>query len=351
VFLVPSYREEARIVRQTLLSAALQEHPDRRVVLLIDDPFRFDDPDALAALVAVRNLATSLDMQMTGAAAPFQAAREAFLRRCAEGPLTAREEAAIVAALYRQAADWLEAEAALWECADHTDRFFVDAVLRAPAKAHRDRAESWLARAQAGEPVDRPALQHEHSRLAALFAVSLTSFERKRFANLSHEPNKAMNLNTYIALLGKRYDEREHADGIHLIEATGAAAMLEVPQASYLITLDADSLLMPGYALPSGRRHGGARQRAHRRRPDAVQRRPRPGAGARADGRRDDRHPVPDPSGLHPAPRDVLGRRQRAAAPRRAARHRPSSPTRTASRCAATSRTAPSSRTPSRPST
>jgi hypothetical protein len=47
-----------------------------------------------------------------------------------------------------------------------------------------------------------------------MFDVSITSFERKRFANLSHEPNKAMNLNTYIALLGKRYDERAHGDGL-----------------------------------------------------------------------------------------------------------------------------------------
>lgn len=36
--LVPSYREEIRIVRQTVLSAALQQYPNRRVVLLIDDP-------------------------------------------------------------------------------------------------------------------------------------------------------------------------------------------------------------------------------------------------------------------------------------------------------------------------
>jgi cellulose synthase/poly-beta-1,6-N-acetylglucosamine synthase-like glycosyltransferase len=35
--LVPSYKEELRTVRQTVL-AALQEYPDRRVVLLIDDP-------------------------------------------------------------------------------------------------------------------------------------------------------------------------------------------------------------------------------------------------------------------------------------------------------------------------
>lgn len=249
VFLVPSYREEARIVRQTLLSAALQEHPNRRVVLLIDDPFRFDDPDALAALVAVRHLALSLHLQMEQAAVPFRAARNDFLRRAAAGPLHGAAEAALVGALYLRAADVFEGEAALWECADHTDRFFVEAVLRAPARAHRQRAEAWLRREAAGGPIERRALQREHARLAAMFAVSLTSFERKRFANLSHEPNKAMNLNTYIALLGNRYNEREHAGGLHLEEADGATAMLEVPAASHLITLDADSLLMPGYAL------------------------------------------------------------------------------------------------------
>ncbi len=35
--LVPSYKEEQRTVEQTLLSAALQDYPDRRVVLLLDD--------------------------------------------------------------------------------------------------------------------------------------------------------------------------------------------------------------------------------------------------------------------------------------------------------------------------
>jgi cellulose synthase/poly-beta-1,6-N-acetylglucosamine synthase-like glycosyltransferase len=36
--LVPSYKEDAHVVRHTLLSAALQDYPRRRVVLLIDDP-------------------------------------------------------------------------------------------------------------------------------------------------------------------------------------------------------------------------------------------------------------------------------------------------------------------------
>src|SRR4051794_20901100 len=34
--LIPSYKEELRTVAQTVLSAALQEYPNRRVVLLID---------------------------------------------------------------------------------------------------------------------------------------------------------------------------------------------------------------------------------------------------------------------------------------------------------------------------
>src|SRR5438045_3631941 len=36
--LVPSYKEDVQVIKQTLLSAALQEYPHRRVVLLIDDP-------------------------------------------------------------------------------------------------------------------------------------------------------------------------------------------------------------------------------------------------------------------------------------------------------------------------
>ena len=36
--LVPSYREEISVIRQTLISAALQQYPHKRVVLLLDDP-------------------------------------------------------------------------------------------------------------------------------------------------------------------------------------------------------------------------------------------------------------------------------------------------------------------------
>ena len=48
--LVPSYSEEPSVVRATLLSAALQEYPGMRIVLLIDDPPEPTDLEALARL-------------------------------------------------------------------------------------------------------------------------------------------------------------------------------------------------------------------------------------------------------------------------------------------------------------
>ena len=42
--LVPSYAEEPQVVRATLWSAALQEFPDLKVVLLLDDPPVPTDP-------------------------------------------------------------------------------------------------------------------------------------------------------------------------------------------------------------------------------------------------------------------------------------------------------------------
>ena len=49
--LVPSYSEEPGVVRATLWSAALQEYPDLRIVLLLDDPPHPSDP-----AVAVRQI-------------------------------------------------------------------------------------------------------------------------------------------------------------------------------------------------------------------------------------------------------------------------------------------------------
>lgn len=48
--LVPSYKEEPRTVEQTLLSAAMQTYPNRRVVLLLDEPPYPNQPEDFKSL-------------------------------------------------------------------------------------------------------------------------------------------------------------------------------------------------------------------------------------------------------------------------------------------------------------
>ncbi len=52
-----------------------------------------------------------------------------------------------------------------------------------------------------------------HRRLAWTFRAELTWFERKLYASLSHEANKAMNLNSYIGLMGRSFEPEQTPDG------------------------------------------------------------------------------------------------------------------------------------------
>ena len=248
-FLVPSYKEEPRIVRQTLLSAALQEYPNRRVVLLIDDGCQFEDPEAGAATDAMRALPRELQCLLEAPAARFRRERQEFLGRLQTATLDPEDESRRLADLYRGVAQWFDKQAAAWVVHDHTDAFFVEHILRAPARLHRRRADKIMHRPVLDAARARTQVFRDYERLASLFSVELSSFERKRFSNLSHEPNKAMNLNAYISLMGGCYREMLEADGVQLRPVFAEQATLVVPASDYLVTLDADSLLLPEYAL------------------------------------------------------------------------------------------------------
>jgi len=100
-----------------------------------------------------------------------------------------------------------------------------------------------------GDPQFASALLREYRRLAGLFAAELRSFERKRYVNLSQASNKAMNLNSYIGLMGRSFREDRRPDGIHLEPCDSVEADFSIPNPDYLITLDADSLLLSDYAM------------------------------------------------------------------------------------------------------
>jgi cellulose synthase/poly-beta-1,6-N-acetylglucosamine synthase-like glycosyltransferase len=266
--LVPSYREEPRLVRQTLLSAALMEYPGHRVVLLIDDPPEPSDLDAAAALVELRELPGRIRAFLDAPARRFEVALARFRERQTQGRLEIPAEAFRLASLYIEAAEWLDRLADDTDIEDHTDVLFVKGILREPARAHRERAAQLTTALEPRNP--RPSqddIAREYRRLASLFLCELTSFERKRFVNLSHEPNKAMNLNSYIALIGGSFRKVVGHDGLHLEPCKPELADLRVPDADYLITLDADSLLLNDYAL----RLGHIMEQPHNRRVAVAQ--------------------------------------------------------------------------------
>ncbi|TGK35487.1 glycosyl transferase [Leptospira gomenensis] len=261
--LVPSYKEELDIVRETLLSAALQDYPNRRIVLLIDDPpqpKRYADFEALRNM---RNLPQILQSEFDKAASPFLSAKTEYENRKRSGITESISEIGRIVTLYETALSWFETKLGEYddpslrkELPDHTRIFMRDRVFETWSDLHRSKIEEWntlLGSNNDSPNRENPALEakieREYNRLVSLFSVRFSSFERKSYVNLSHLPNKAMNLNSYIDLLGKRFREREDAQGIHLEETFREDFTWEVPAAEFLITLDADSTLLPDYAI------------------------------------------------------------------------------------------------------
>lgn len=247
--LVPSYMEERHVVRRTLLSAALQTYPCKRVVLLVDDP-----PNPTSAIDAARLSAARRvpDEVATLVSVPYRrcaAALGAFRRRQSAGRrFDPRRECQALAELHEDLAAWLEARADDDVALDHADRFFVETTFRAPARAYRRDATGWWARADEREPSLRiEDLEAVYEQRLAKFAVELTSFERKRFENLSHQPNKAMNLNAYLALLGGKFCHVWRDGRLWLERTDGARVDLDVPASEFVLALDADSVLLPEY--------------------------------------------------------------------------------------------------------
>lgn len=244
--LIPSYKEEKRVLVQTILSAALAHYVNRRIVVLVDDP-----PNDAASLAqtyaAVRHvhdlLAEPLD--------EMQRAADAWRdRRAAEG-WQAADESERLSASFQFLAAWLErlaadSKPAPGEAFAHVDGFFADRVLRALARSFRDEAVE-LCR----QTLDREQIDLIYDRLARVFCADISTFERKRYANLSHEPSKAMNLNAYLGLMGGRYTVRTDSQGARLTPAPDGE--VEIAASDYVLTLDADSVVLPDYILKLAR--------------------------------------------------------------------------------------------------
>ena len=248
--LVPSYREDPEVVARTLLSAALLDYPHKQIVLLIDDPQNPGTEADRLLLEHARGLPAGIRALLGEQAEISRSAFNDFVARRRAGALDTADELTELASLYEDAAEWLANLEDAYPINSHEDRWFIANILRAPARSHRCRAEELrqLARADIYSISDE-RLFREYSRLRGLFQAEISYFERKRYVNLSHEPNKAMNLNSYIGLMGGRYCDEQCDDGLHLVPCDGSRAGRYFADTDFVITLDADSLLLSDYAL------------------------------------------------------------------------------------------------------
>lgn len=248
--LVPSYAEEPAVVRGTLWSAALQEFPDLRVVLLVDDSPTQSDPAARARLAATLNLPAEIEEALEGPRSRFAGAREAFEVELAAGATVERRHIAELAGDYEAAAVWLEDMAENEPMEDHVDEFFIDQVLMGLASELRLNLLALRASLDQASYPDADRVLELQLRLERTFTAKVASFQRKRYASLSHESNKAMNLNSYIALMGRDWRVEQTAIGDILRPVDDPSeADLVIPDTPYLLTLDADSLLLRDYCL------------------------------------------------------------------------------------------------------
>ncbi len=248
--LVPAYKEEPEVVYRTLLSAALMDYPSKRVVLLIDDPPAPTSPHDAEALAAMRGLPERLTALLARPRVRLEAELCDFRVRAQGAGWDPGEELEQAARLSERCASWYESLATTCTSDDHAARFFVEAILRGPAGFYRDRARWLRDRAAAPNTPTPEALEREYRRLLGMVNTEFAIFERKRYANLSKEVNKAMNLNSYIVLMGKRVREVIGADGELRMEVCAPGERGNgVPDSDYLVTLDADSLLLRDYAL------------------------------------------------------------------------------------------------------
>lgn len=246
--LVPSYSEETQVIRKTLLSAALQEYPDIRVVLLVDDNPNPTDPEVAARLNATRDIGSEIMDLMKVPRERLTAAYEKFNNTPSRDirPAGIQE----LAEQYLWASSWLYTLADNEEIDDHVDIFFADQVLRGLADELQLTGKALAASAAEKVSLPRERVAQLYRRLMWIFTAKLNVFERKKYASLSHEANKAMNLNSYIGLMGNAYRQQATPSGIALIPTNKpSSGDLVIPDSDFLLTLDADSILLRDYCL------------------------------------------------------------------------------------------------------
>lgn len=248
--LVPSYDEEPKVIRKTLLSAILQEYPEMRVVLLIDDNPNTTDLAKLEKLNRTYAVIDEIQNLISKPYKRFQTVLDEFERRENKSNIPSIKSVRILIKNFQWASNWFFDLADNEEIEDHVDVFFAEEVLRGLGNDLLLIADALQMSLDTGAILTKERVRQLHLQLVWIFQGEVTHFERKRYASLSHEANKAMNLNSYIGLMGGTYRESKTKDGVYLLPVDEyKPGDYAIPDSDFLLTLDADSILLRDYCL------------------------------------------------------------------------------------------------------
>ncbi len=248
--LVPSYEEEPSVIRKTLISAAIQEYPDLRVVLLLDNNPNPKNHQQLKKLNESRRLGEEIKQLFSEPRTHISEAIKEFDRQSSSWSYAEPSQIKSLIELYRYAAQWLNRMSSGEAIDDHVDIFFIEQVLDELAKDLELVAKALETSHQERAKLPKDRVRQLYLRLQWIFNFDIEVFERKKYASLSHEPNKAMNLNSYIGLMGGAYREMPSPDGPVLVRVgLPKPHDLSFPDSDFVLTLDADSILLREYCL------------------------------------------------------------------------------------------------------
>lgn len=248
--LVPSYNEEVSVIRKTLLSAALQEFPNIRIVLLVDDDEKRVSKENMKKFRETQNIGITIRDFLKEPRERFNKELEKFESSTLTDKKLLNEKSIEIEGHYTWAAGWLRKTAKKEKIEDHVDLFFIEQVYLDLAKDLEAVAKSISESRNNGVTIPKTRLFQLYRRLSWIFDTDVEVFERKKYISLSHESNKAMNLNSYIGLMGGNYRFDSTDAGIVLTPTKNAIkADLLVPDSDFLLTLDADSVLLKEYCL------------------------------------------------------------------------------------------------------
>ena len=170
--LVPAYREDTRVIRQTLLSAALQEFPDLTITLLIDDPPVPSNAAQAQLLDAARALPRQIQELLAPPAADARDALDAFRTRTADGGITASDMRDL-ASTYDRSVRWIGDLADALPIVDHSDQFFAEHVLGRLAQELGSIADAVRQAVDADAVLPRERIAQLHRRLVWTFRTEV----------------------------------------------------------------------------------------------------------------------------------------------------------------------------------